>query len=90
MAVSHREASRTHRCVAISASRRYGEGMAETVIDRVRKVMGAASLSQAAFAERVGLSPDKLSKSLSGVRRFSSLDLARIAEVTDTTVDYLL
>ncbi|MFE1328730.1 helix-turn-helix domain-containing protein [Streptomyces sp. NPDC058741] len=64
--------------------------MADTVIDRVRKVMGAASLSQAAFAERVGLSPDKLSKSLSGVRRFSSLDLARIAEVTDTTVDYLL
>lgn len=52
--------------------------------------MDAASLSQAAFAERVGLSPDKLSKSLSGVRRFSSLDLARIAEATGTTVDYLL
>ncbi|MET7378353.1 XRE family transcriptional regulator [Streptomyces sp. NPDC005526] len=64
--------------------------MAETVRDRVRKVMDAASLSQAAFAERVGLSPDKLSKSLSGVRRFSSLDLARIAEATGTTVDYLL
>ncbi|WP_326755407.1 XRE family transcriptional regulator [Streptomyces hirsutus] len=64
--------------------------MTETVIDRVRKVMDAASLSQAAFAERVGLSPDKLSKSLSGVRRFSSLDLARIAEAADTTVDYLL
>ncbi|MBP2362873.1 MULTISPECIES: helix-turn-helix domain-containing protein [Streptomyces] len=64
--------------------------MTETVIDRVRGVMDAASLSQTAFAERVGLSPDKLSKSLSGVRRFSSLDLARIAEATGTTVDYLL
>ncbi|MEU6244577.1 XRE family transcriptional regulator [Streptomyces sp. NPDC047024] len=64
--------------------------MNETVIDRVRKVMDAASLSQSAFAERVGLTGDKLSKSLSGVRRFSSLDLARIAEAFDTTVDWLL
>lgn len=64
--------------------------MSETVNDRVREVMDAASLSQAAFAERVGLSRDKLSKSLSGVRRFSSLDLARIAEAFDTTVDWLL
>lgn len=64
--------------------------MTETVIDRVRKVMGAASLSQAAFAEQIGLSPDKLSKSLGGVRRFSSLDLARIAEAAGTTVDYLI
>ncbi|MGA5158930.1 helix-turn-helix domain-containing protein [Streptomyces pseudogriseolus] len=64
--------------------------MTETVIERVRKVMDAASLSQAAFADRIGLSPDKLSKSLGGVRRFSSLDLARIAEATGTTVDYLI
>ncbi|MBD3007899.1 MULTISPECIES: ImmA/IrrE family metallo-endopeptidase [unclassified Streptomyces] len=64
--------------------------MNETVTDRVRKVMGAASLQQAAFAERVGLTPDKLSKSLSGRRRFTSLDLARIAELGQTTVDWLL
>ncbi|MGW4077942.1 helix-turn-helix domain-containing protein [Streptomyces asiaticus] len=64
--------------------------MNETVTDRVRKVMGAASLQQATFAERVGLTPDKLSKSLSGRRRFTSLDLARIAELGQTTVDWLL
>lgn len=64
--------------------------MDESVHDRVRKVMDAASLSQAAFAERVGLTADKLSKSLNGVRRFTSLDLARVAEFGDTTVDWLL
>ncbi|MER5431758.1 ImmA/IrrE family metallo-endopeptidase [Streptomyces sp. NPDC002588] len=64
--------------------------MGETVTDRVRKVMGGASVNQAAFAEVIGLAPDKLSKSLSGVRRFTSLDLARIADFGKTTVDWLL
>ncbi|MHC5902412.1 helix-turn-helix domain-containing protein [Streptomyces sp. S6] len=64
--------------------------MGESVIDRVRNVMAAAAISQTAFAEVVGLSPDKLSKSLSGVRRFTSYDLARIAEFGGTTVDWLL
>ncbi|MGW2326573.1 helix-turn-helix domain-containing protein [Streptomyces sp. NPDC001700] len=64
--------------------------MEATVADRVRTVMDAASMSQAAFAERVGLTPDKLSKSLKGVRRFTSLDLALIAEAGCTTVDWLL
>ncbi|MEU6576540.1 XRE family transcriptional regulator [Streptomyces sp. NPDC046805] len=64
--------------------------MGETVTDRARKVMTAASVSQAAFAEAIGLTPDKVSKSLSGVRRFTSLDLARIAEFGNTTVDWLL
>ncbi|EST34686.1 hypothetical protein N566_18250 [Streptomycetaceae bacterium MP113-05] len=36
------------------------------------------------------LTPDKLTKSLKGVRRFTSLDLALIAEETGTTVDWLL
>ncbi|MEV5957997.1 ImmA/IrrE family metallo-endopeptidase [Streptomyces sp. NPDC051987] len=64
--------------------------MGDAVTDRVRKVMGAASVSQAVFAESIGLAPDKLSKSLSGVRRFTSLDLARIADFGGTTVDWLL
>ncbi|WP_030544135.1 XRE family transcriptional regulator [Streptomyces albus] len=64
--------------------------MSESVTDRVRRVMEAASLSQAAFAERVGLTPDKLSKSLSGVRRFTALDLALIAETGGRTVEWLL
>jgi Zn-dependent peptidase ImmA (M78 family) len=64
--------------------------MNETVADRVRKVMSAASSHQAAFASHIGLSADKLSKSLNGTRRFTSLDLARIAEAGSTTVDWLL
>ncbi|QKW09381.1 ImmA/IrrE family metallo-endopeptidase [Streptomyces sp. NA04227] len=64
--------------------------MAETVADRVRKVMDGAGASQAAFGRSIGLSADKLSKSLKGTRRFTSLDLARIAEEGSTTVDWLL
>ncbi len=64
--------------------------MGESVIDRVRSVIEASSMSQSAFAERVRLTPDKLSKSLKGVRRFTSLDLALIAEQGSTTVDWLL
>lgn len=76
--------------VAIFATPSYADRMSETVSERVRKVMDAASVHQAAFAETIGLTPDKLSKSLSGVRRFTSLDLARIAEFGTTTVDWLL
>ncbi|MEU9576782.1 hypothetical protein [Streptomyces chilikensis] len=47
--------------------------------DRVREVMDAASVGRAALAERAGLTADTLSKSLKGVRRFPSLDLARAA-----------
>ncbi|MEU6095852.1 XRE family transcriptional regulator [Streptomyces sp. NPDC047079] len=64
--------------------------MGESVTDRVREVMSAASVTQAVFAEAIGLTPDKVSKSLGGVRRFTSLDLARIAEFGNTTVDWLL
>ncbi|MBQ0848880.1 ImmA/IrrE family metallo-endopeptidase [Streptomyces sp. BH-SS-21] len=64
--------------------------MSDSVIDRVRRVIEATSVSQAAFAEKVGLTPDKLSKSLAGVRRFTSLDLALIAEAGGRTVDWLL
>ncbi|MFB7289219.1 ImmA/IrrE family metallo-endopeptidase [Actinacidiphila glaucinigra] len=60
------------------------------VITRVRTVVEAAAMTKAAFARSVGLTPDKLSKSLSGVRRFTSLDLALIAEAGGTTVDWLL
>lgn len=64
--------------------------MDETVSGRIRAVIRAASLSQAAFADHVGLSPDKLSKSLGGIRRFTSLELALIAEAGQVTVDWLL
>lgn len=46
-------------------------------------------LTQAEFAARVGLDAPKLSKSLSGVRRFSLVDLANIAEAFDVSLDWL-
>jgi Zn-dependent peptidase ImmA (M78 family) len=64
--------------------------MDHSVSGRVREVIRAAGLSQAAFAARAGITPDKLSKSLGGVRRFSSLDLALIAEAAEVSVDWLL
>jgi hypothetical protein len=64
--------------------------MDESVSGRVRTVISATGLSHAAFAARAGITPDKLSKSLNGVRRFSSLDLALIAEAGEVSVDWLL
>ncbi|SEG85246.1 protein of unknown function [Actinacidiphila yanglinensis] len=64
--------------------------MTESLIARVRQVLEGVGEPQAEFAARVGLTPDKLSKSLSGRRRFTSLELALIAEQGRTTVDWLL
>ncbi|GIF95688.1 helix-turn-helix domain-containing protein [Catellatospora citrea] len=64
--------------------------MDEGVIDRVRSVITRVSSSQAAFSELVGISADKLSKSLNAVRRFTSLELALIADAGDVSVDWLL
>lgn len=58
--------------------------------DRVRELLAREGLTQAAFSERIGMDPTKLSKSLNGMRRFSSLDLALIAEGFDVGVDWLL
>jgi Zn-dependent peptidase ImmA (M78 family)/transcriptional regulator with XRE-family HTH domain len=62
----------------------------DAIPDRVRGLIGASGLSRGAFAQEIGLDDSKLSKSLSGVRRFSSLDLAAIAEFCHVTVDWLL
>lgn len=56
----------------------------------MRQVIADSGKSQGDFAAEVGLDPSKMSKSLSGARRFSSLDLARIAEVGHVSVDWLL
>lgn len=46
--------------------------VAMTIAERVRELIGRRGQTQAAFAAEIGLDPTKLSKSLSGVRRFSS------------------
>lgn len=61
-----------------------------SIPDRVREVIRTSGLSQHAFGQRIGLDDSKLSKSLSGARRFSSLDLARISELCGVTVDWLI
>ncbi|MDH2425768.1 XRE family transcriptional regulator [Sphaerisporangium sp. TRM90804] len=57
---------------------------------RIQQLIAESDLNQTEFAARVGLDAPKFSKSLSGTRRFTSLDLARIAEVGGVTVDWLL
>lgn len=61
-----------------------------TTADRVRDLIMASGLSQHAFAVEIGLDDSKLSKSLGGTRRFSSFDLARIAQCCTVTVDWLI
>src|SRR6266699_984780 len=58
--------------------------------DRVLSLVESSGLSRRAFAHEIGLDDSKLSKSLSGTRRFSSLDLARIADRWSVTVDWLV
>ncbi|WP_380659309.1 helix-turn-helix domain-containing protein [Sinosporangium siamense] len=56
----------------------------------MRQLIAESGLTQGEFAVKAGLDPSKMSKSLSGVRRFTSLDLARIADLGRVTVDWLL
>jgi Zn-dependent peptidase ImmA (M78 family)/transcriptional regulator with XRE-family HTH domain len=60
------------------------------ITDRVLSLIETSGLSRRAFAQEIGLDDSKLSKSLSGARRFSSLDLARIADRWNVTVDWLI
>lgn len=62
----------------------------EGITDRVLSLVEASGQSRRAFAQDIGLDDSKLSKSLGGARRFSSLDLARIADKCGVTVDWLV
>jgi len=61
-----------------------------SVPQRVLGLIEASGLSRREFGQRIGLDESKMSKSLSGARRFSSVDLARIAELCQVTVDWLI
>jgi Zn-dependent peptidase ImmA (M78 family)/transcriptional regulator with XRE-family HTH domain len=60
------------------------------ISERVLRLIETSGLSRGDFARRIGLDDSKLSKSLSGTRRFSSLDLARIATEYEVSVDWLV
>ncbi|OEJ61831.1 TetR family transcriptional regulator [Streptomyces agglomeratus] len=60
------------------------------VAERVRRVIGATGVSQREFARRVVMDASKLSRSLSGVRRFTVAELVRIAATAEVDVGWLL
>ncbi|MFG3252030.1 TetR family transcriptional regulator C-terminal domain-containing protein [Streptomyces sp. NPDC048172] len=60
------------------------------VAERVRKVVEAAGCSQREFARRIVMDPSKLSRSLSGSRRFTVAELARIADAAEIDAAWLL
>lgn len=64
--------------------------MGEQLTDRVRQLVERSGLTQAEFAQAIGIDGPKLTKSLTGKRRFSSFELASIAELCHETVDWLL
>lgn len=64
--------------------------MDDALIGRVRQVMQASGLNQADFAELIATSPDRLSKSLGGTRKFTTTELALAAQSAGTTVEWLL
>jgi len=61
-----------------------------SVPERVLSLVEASGLTRREFGQRIGLDESKMSKSLSGARRFSSVDLARVAELCRVTVDWLI
>lgn len=60
------------------------------ISERVLRLIETSGLSRGDFARRIGLDDSKLSKSIGGTRRFSSLDLARMAEEYEVSVDWLV
>ncbi|NLU70289.1 TetR/AcrR family transcriptional regulator [Streptomyces sp. HNM0574] len=60
------------------------------VAERVRQVIGEAGCSQREFARQIVMDPSKLSRSLSGSRRFTVAELARIADAGDVDAAWLL
>lgn len=63
---------------------------AEGIRQRARSCIARTGLTQREFAERIGLDPPKLSKALSGTRRFTTEELVRVATVAGVTVNWLL
>lgn len=61
-----------------------------SVPERVLSLVEASGLTRREFGQSIGLDESKMSKSLNGARRFSSVDLARVAELCSVTVDWLV
>jgi AcrR family transcriptional regulator len=64
--------------------------IADELRARVRGLIQAMPGAQREFAAGIGLDETKLSKALTGTRRFSPAELVRIAEYSGVTVNWLL
>ncbi|WP_017556976.1 TetR family transcriptional regulator C-terminal domain-containing protein [Nocardiopsis baichengensis] len=62
----------------------------EGLRNRVREVIRRSGRPQREFASVMALEASKLSKSLSGTRRFTAEELIRIADIAGVTVNWLL
>ncbi|MFG2676028.1 TetR family transcriptional regulator C-terminal domain-containing protein [Streptomyces sp. NPDC048445] len=58
--------------------------------ERVRQVIRDAGVSQREFARRMVIDPSKLSRSLGGTRRFTTAELARVADIAGVDAGWLL
>jgi transcriptional regulator with XRE-family HTH domain len=57
-----------------------------TIAERVTQVIEASGLTLDEFARRAGREPSRLRDAVAGQRRFTSLDLALIADFAGVTV----
>ncbi|GAB3697041.1 TetR family transcriptional regulator C-terminal domain-containing protein [Nocardiopsis oceani] len=62
----------------------------DDVRSRAREAIRRSGFSQREFADRLGIDPTKLSKSLTGTRRFTARELSGMADETGVTVNWLL
>ncbi|MBL3685369.1 ImmA/IrrE family metallo-endopeptidase [Leucobacter zeae] len=60
------------------------------ILDRVKQLVAKSGRSNREFAAEMFLDETKFSKAMSGTRRFSAVELASLAEVGGTTVDWIL
>jgi Zn-dependent peptidase ImmA (M78 family)/plasmid maintenance system antidote protein VapI len=64
--------------------------MDAAIIERVREIIAELGITNREFALSIGLDEDKLSKTLNRRRRLSPLELARIAELSGKSTDWIL
>ncbi|MFC9443481.1 helix-turn-helix domain-containing protein, partial [Brevibacterium sp. NPDC056947] len=64
--------------------------MATSIAARARETVAGSGLSQRSLARAIGIDETKLSKSLSGRRKFTAEELLGLATATGVTVRWLL
>lgn len=60
------------------------------VADNIKRLIKSEKLTQRYVASAIDMSPQLLSSKLRCIKRFTLRDVARIADVFDVSVDYLL